>query len=168
MKKLVIIIFLILILVSCVYFIYAQSNLGLTSKDSLRVEDFKIMKIYLGQPISEALLILGKPAKIKKDNIEQTTETLYYYPQLFISSSSDLADKVNYISIKIKGIKTFRGIEVGDDLKTIYNKYGKEKVNQGIVTYSKSYDSFWDYAISFVISNNIVKEIILSFATTTD
>lgn len=142
----------------------------LSAKDSLRVDDFKIMGLYLGQPITEALKTLGKPQKVETAKITGECERYYYYPQIRIGASRVLSKKVGYISITKKSIKTFRGIEIGSSENEVIKCYGKTAQEFNSLIYEKEYDpsySGYSLGIRFVIEKGKVKEIIISFLSTT-
>ena len=158
MKEKIIFYILVILVTICSSFAY---NLQLVDSD------FNVENIYLGQPISKALSILGKPVKIKKASINDECKKYYYFPQMTIGESRFYINKVGYICIFKKGIKTFRGLEIGDNESDVINRYGKVVKSFDSLSYEKDYEPAYTKGISFVISEGKIKEIIISFRSTT-
>jgi hypothetical protein len=108
-----------------------EINQKLTAKDKLRIEDFIIGGIYINQPIEEVIEILGKPIKIQviPDGFKGSDEIIHYFPDITIITS-ERRKRVFQIKIDNKGIRTFRGIAVGDHERkrqitpTLPNRWG--------------------------------------------
>jgi hypothetical protein len=159
----------------CVGIIIGKTNETLTSKDKLVLQDFKIGGLYLEQPISEAIKILGKPTKVitipNKDGVRKYDEEDYYFPGVIIRvHKSD--KKAIQLRIENKNLKTYRGIKIGSKEEDIYNHYGKVEKADNELTYwmlksqtlvSKHYVDTY-YAISFVINNGKVSRIDFDYA----
>ncbi|NLY75941.1 MAG: hypothetical protein GX075_11675 [Firmicutes bacterium] len=168
MKRISIILFCILLLSGGVYYIKAQSGSQLSSKNNLRTEDFKIMNIYLGQPISEALSVLGQPIKVVNGEELSECNKYYYFPNIMIGEHTFHAGKVGYILVSKSGIKTFRGIEVGSSEKDIIDRYGSKKKYHDSLSYGENKENaLFANLISFIIDKNgKVKEILIQYAST--
>jgi hypothetical protein len=151
-------IFLILILlISHIY--VAATNRNSTSKDISKVDDFKILGIYLGQPITEALSILGKPLKVEETDKDNNIEKYFYFPQIMIGNFR-VSKRVAYIWIEKSGVKTFRGIEVGSSEKDVMYRYGNVRKVQNMLSYEK--DDKEAFGIAFFINKGKVKNIPIS------
>lgn len=140
-----------------------EINQKLTAKDKLRIEDFIIGGIYINQPIEEVIEILGKPIKIQviPDGFKGSDEIIHYFPDITIITS-ERRKRVFQIKIDNKGIRTFRGIAVGDHERDVYYYYGMTKKYEDLITYQMFVDyatSDAQYILDFYIKNNRVSAI---------
>lgn len=141
--------------------VYGESKINLTGKDPLIKEDFQVLGIKLGTPLSEVtqILILGKPKKVTNDSKKTIC---YYYPQLVIKSFflEGVTDRtVDYLLINDKIIKTYRGIGIGDREKDVIYRYGKNDEILNSLIYETHFGDVGYYAINFLINNGKVKQV---------
>lgn len=178
MKKILIASFIILFLVLTFYIIGIRAttsknekllkentNLNLTSKDELQIEDFQIGGMKLEQSISQVEKVLGKPKK-KYESKKNEFET-YEYDGIEIEFGIK-SKNILYIVVERKGLKTFRGISVGDKEANVIHRYGKtEKLNGEDLNYqmyvSRDYLDY-NYALNFTIKDKKVAKIMVYFA----
>lgn len=142
-----------------------EINQKLTAKDKLQIEDFIIGGIYIDQPIEEVIEILGKPIKIEviPDGFKGSDKIIYYFPDITIITS-ERRKRVFQIIIDNKGIKTLRGIAVGDNEEDVYQYYGKTKKINNVLMYQMFVDyetSDSQYILNFFIENNKVSKILI-------
>ncbi len=137
-RKVTLITLISIIISVCVYWhtVYGNktANSFLIVKDELQKEDFNIEGLYLKQPITEAIQILGKPIKVvsipNKDGFKEYDEEDYYFPGVIIRIQNSDQKSVRLI-IEDKTIKTYRGIGVGDEEEKVYYHYGRvEKIGE--------------------------------------
>lgn len=140
-------------------------NLNLTMKDPLIIDDFQIGGIKLEQSISSIEKIFGKPNKIydwKKG------ETKYYEYDHFKVRYNIITGEILTIIVEKPGLKTLRGIAVGDSENDVFYRYGKiDKLEDNNLNYQKyiSRDYLdYTYAIDFKIQNDKVTKIMVYFA----
>lgn len=162
----------------CFGFISGKFDVTLTSKDKLVLQDFKIGGLYLEQPISEAIKILGEPIKVKsipnKDGLSEYDEEDYYFNGVTIRVEKS-NKKVIQVRIERKDLRTYRGIRVGDKEENVYKHYGKTVKSDDIlfyqaIAYQKSIKEAFNksinvyYIISFSIKKGVVSKIGLDYA----
>lgn len=136
-----------------------ECKINLTEKEPLIKEDFQILGVKVGMPLSEVTKILGKPKKVTNDS---NKTICYYYPQLVIKSFflEGVSDRiVDYLLIKDKNIKTYRGIGIGDSKKEVIHRYGENDEILNRLIYETHFGWVDYYAINFLISNGKVKQI---------
>ncbi|MCL6592281.1 MAG: hypothetical protein K6U80_20340 [Firmicutes bacterium] len=173
-KKIVLIIIMICVLFACIgYYVVVFGNIlnnssklkMLTAKDQLQLQDFKIGGLYLQQPISEVVKILGKPLKVETKTINGAILQNYYFSGVIVGVyKSD--QKVFQLRIENKNLITFRGIKVGDKEEKVYYHYGKgDKMDNEIVYWMHVSDTpNVYYAIGFNIKNSKVERINYDYA----
>lgn len=173
MKRISIIVVSILLAFSIGYYTKSQFGLHLTVKDKsikdkLISEDFKILNIYLGQPISDALSILGQPTKVENAGELSECDKYYYFSNIMIGEHTFHAGKVGYILVSKSGIKTYRGIEVGSSEKDVIDQYGMKRKFHDSLSYEENEKSaLYARLISFIFDKNSqVKEILIQYAST--
>jgi hypothetical protein len=95
-----------------------------TANDKLTIEDFTINNgIKLGQTVKEVKKILGNPGKIKIEKSGGTaTWTVYSYPTITIGFNN-FDNTVDYYNFEKKGLRTFRGVEIGDSEEKVIQAY---------------------------------------------
>lgn len=138
---------------------FGKSKMNLTGKDPLIKEDFQVLGIQVGMPLSEVTKILGKPKKVTNDSKKTIC---YYYPQLVIKSFflEGVTDRtIDYLLINDKNIKTYRGIGIGDREKDVIYRYGKKDEILKRLIYETHFGDVDYYAINFLISNGKVKQV---------
>ena len=136
-----------------------ENKLNLTGKEPLIKKDFQISGIRVGMPLSEVTKVLGTP---KDTTIDNKKTICYYYPQLVIKSFflEGVPDRiVDYILVKDKNIKTFRGIGIGDSKKEVIRRYGENDEILSRLIYETHFEWVDYHAINFLISNGKVKQI---------
>lgn len=137
MKRIIIVTFLVIALVVITSLIFRGTDLNYIGKCSanftgtlvgplqeadllVELEDIKI-----GETFTESLKEkLGPPLEIL-ENLDDTSHTKTYYYSKYSITISLYSEGIIYgISIIGEGVKTNRGLMVGDDEKTVIAKYG--------------------------------------------
>ena len=134
MKRIIIAISVLVVIISLVFI---GANLNFIGKCStnftgtlvgpLQEADllFELEDIKIGEKFTNSLKEkLGSPLKIE-ENLDDTSHTkTYYYSKYSITISLYAEEKISGITIYGEGVKTNRGLMVGDDEKTVIAKYG--------------------------------------------
>lgn len=136
MKRITIIIVVIAVIV-IVSLIYRGTNLNFIGKCStnftgtlvgpLQEADllFELEDIKIGEKFTDSLKEkLGSPLKIEESLDDTSHIKTFYYSKYSITISLYAEEKISGISIFGEGVKTNRGLMVGDDEKTVIAKYG--------------------------------------------
>lgn len=105
--------------------IYCRS---LTSPKGVTEQDFVIAGVKLGQSIKPVLKVLGKPVKTRAGTAQESMSMYYHYKDFIIGSIDGLLGHFHFWKV---GLKTYRGIGVGDKASLIYERYPKEALSEG-------------------------------------
>lgn len=137
----------------------------LTAKDKLCDRDFEIAGIRLGGVISKVTTILGKPDKIEKASDNSYFGEDYIYRDLLISSFKG-TQEICLIIVNRKGLKTYRGIELGSSKKDVIARYGEADEHDNRLFYERPNNANYTDAINFLIEKGIITEIQIYYAST--
>jgi hypothetical protein len=142
----------------------------------LKLKDFEIMGINLGQTVDEVKQILGEPECIQDTVVFANNNKDDYKRYIYCGIELEIflpKMKVTDISIPMTGYKTSRGIQVGDSRAKIIKAYGNEYFestfeDKDIIAYYYFEERkdpvfgdaiFLELWLHFVLENDIVTEI---------
>ena len=135
------------------------------------IDDFQIGEIKLGLPISEVINILGKPYDEKLIPHQSDSKWDYvefHYEGITIGYFKYFEHITDMMIVTAPGLKTPRGIEVGDKEEEVIARYGEtRKFDDTEIIYQlrvpgEIFDDI--YSISFFVNDGYVTKIMICFA----
>jgi hypothetical protein len=137
----------------------AETSTSRNVVEKLKIEDFGIRGVIIGDPLTKAIQAFGKPPKIEKG--------VYKYPTLEIVRDEYQSDKIGQILVKGEGFRTYRGIGVGDTESNVFGLYGETEKDNQVLYYTGplTEDTFANYQIGFLIKSGKVAEICIYFVS---
>lgn len=112
----------------CIFLVNDAYCKSLAPQKPVSEQDFLIAGVKLGQPIEPVLKVLGKPFKTRAGTAQESMSKYYQYEDFIIGSIDGLLGHFHFWKA---GLKTPRGIGVGDKAKLIYERYPKKALSEG-------------------------------------